>query len=337
MLKKIFQVQNIQIKSITGIIKDLSHANKLQSLQDFHFLSNSISQQPIKQHNSQINDPWSFFWSKTSCEFNISLNLRLFSKKKKKTFLCLALSSLVTLAFSFMVVRTKIRSERLRGREREKEGEEPGGQNGLFTRAFLSLPLSLVGALINMRAERKKERKKKWKERKEREIEKPQQNRTKHNLLCSSSSWLFFYIIYIYLFINYKLKIFFFFDVFCCCCCLFLFLPIFSLGFGVRTCVPVGGVFGAWWPFLIFGTCGRLGFEMEGSTLAQCALGPLPFLSRHVSSNFCTIQRLNYTLMCSKIWGYQPKKKKKKCNKIWFIISKFLINNTSPSQKMKIN
>ena len=84
MLKKIFQVQNIQIKSITGIIKDLSHANKLQSLQDFHFLSNSISQQPIKQHNSQINDPWSFFWSKTSCEFNISLNLRLFSKKKKK-------------------------------------------------------------------------------------------------------------------------------------------------------------------------------------------------------------------------------------------------------------
>ena len=199
-------------------------------------------------------------------------------------------------------------------REIERKREEPeGGQNGLFTRAFLSLPLSLVGALINMRAERKKERKKKWKERKEREIEKPQQNRTKHNLLCSSSSWLFFILfIFIYLFIINWNFILFFFDVFCCCCCLFLFLPIFSLGFGVRTCVPVGGVFGAWWPFLIFGTCVRLGFEMEGSTLAQCALGPLPFLSRHVSSNFCTIQRLNYTLMCSKIWGYQPKKKKKK-------------------------
>ena len=195
MLKKIFQVQNIQIKSITGIIKDLSHANKLQSLQDFHFLSNSISQQPIKQHNSQINDPWSFFWSKTSCEFNISLNLRLFSKKKKKTFLCLALSSLVTLAFSFMVVRTKIRSERLRGRE--KEGEEPGGQNGLFTRAFLSLPLSLVGALINMRAERKKEKM----ERKERKRDRKattEQNKAQLALLLFL---LTFFLYYLYLFI----------------------------------------------------------------------------------------------------------------------------------------
>ena len=209
MLKKIFQVQNIQIKSITGIIKDLSHANKLQSLQDFHFLSNSISQQPIKQHNSQINDPWSFFWSKTSCEFNISLNLRLFSKKKKKTFLCLALSSLVTLAFSFMVVRTKIRSERLR--EREKEGEEPGGQNGLFTRAFLSLPLSLVGALINMRAERKKERKNGKKGKKERS---KSHNRTEQSTTCSAPLPLdFFFIlfIFIYLFIiNWNFILFFF-------------------------------------------------------------------------------------------------------------------------------
>ena len=210
MLKKIFQVQNIQIKSITGIIKDLSHANKLQSLQDFHFLSNSISQQPIKQHNSQINDPWSFFWSKTSCEFNISLNLRLFSKKKKKTFLCLALSSLVTLAFSFMVVRTKIRSERLRGREREKEGEEPGGQNGLFTRAFLSLPLSLVGALINMRAERKKERKKEKMERKERKRDRKattEQNKAQLALLLFL---LTFFLYYLYLFIiNWNFILFF--------------------------------------------------------------------------------------------------------------------------------
>ena len=189
-------------------------------------------------------------------------------------------------------------------REIKRERNQRGGQNGLFTRDFLSLPLSLVGALINIRAERKKKRKKKWKER---EIEKQQQNRTQNNLLCSSSSWLFLYYLYFFylLIINW---VFFLGGVFCCCC-LFLFLPIFSLGFGVRTCVPVGGEFGAWLLFLFFGTCGGLGFEMEGSTLAQYTLGPLPFLSRHVLSNFCTILGLNYTLMCSKIWGYQQKKK----------------------------
>lgn len=111
----------------------------------------------------------------------------------------------------------------------------------------------------------------------------------------------FILFIFIYLFINYKLIFFFFGGVFCCCCCLFLFLPIFSLGFGVRTCEPVGGRVLCLMAVFDLRHVWRVGFEMEGSILAQCALGPLPFLCRHVSSNFCTIQGLNYTLMCSKI------------------------------------
>ena len=312
MLKKIFQVQNIQIKSITGIIKDLSHANKLQSLQDFHFLSNSISQQPIKQHNSQINDPWSFFWSKTSCEFNISLNLRLFSKKKKKN---LSVPGVELFGNAGLLVHGGPHKNQKRKIERERERERGRGTGGakwsFHARFSFSSSFSRRGSdkYESGKKERKKERKNGKKGKKERS---KSHNRTEQSTTCSAPLPLDFFFI-LFIFIYYKLKFYFiFFDVFCCCCCLFLFLPIFSLGFGVRTCVPVGGVFGAWWPFLIFGTCGGLGFEMEGSTLAQCALGPLPFLSRHVSSNFCTIQRLNYTLMCSKIWGYQPKKKKKK-------------------------
>ena len=184
MLKKIFQVQNIQIKSITGIIKDLSHANKLQSLQDFHFLSNSISQQPIKQHNSQINDPWSFFWSKTSCEFNISLNLRLFSKKKKN----LSVPGVELFGNAGLLVHGGPHKNQKRKIERERErGRGTGGAKWSFHARF-SFSSSFSRRGSDKYESGKKERKKKWKERKEREIEKPQQNRTKHNLLCSSSS-----------------------------------------------------------------------------------------------------------------------------------------------------
>ena len=150
MLKKIFQVQNIQIKSITGIIKDLSHANKLQSLQDFHFLSNSISQQPIKQHNSQINDPWSFFWSKTSCEFNISLNLRLFSKKKKKN---LSVPGVELFGNAGLLVHggphknQKRKIERERERERERKREKNRGGKMVFSRALFFLFLFLSSGL----------------------------------------------------------------------------------------------------------------------------------------------------------------------------------------------
>ena len=116
----------------------------------------------------------------------------------------------------------------------------------------------------------------------------------------------FFYIIYIYLFINYKLS-FFFGGRFLLLLFVFIFAYIFS---GLRRAHVCAGGGRVWCLIAVFVLrhVWRVGIWNGGSTLAQYALGPLPFLSRHVLSNFCTIHGLNYTLMRSKIWGYQQKK-----------------------------
>ena len=201
MLKKIFQVQNIQIKSITGIIKDLSHANKLQSLQDFHFLSNSISQQPIKQHNSQINDPWSFFSSKTSCEFNISLNLRLFSKKKKKK--NLSVPGVELFGNAGLLVHGGPHKNQKRKIERERERERGRGTGGakwsFHARFSFSSSFSRRGS--DKYESGKKERKKEKMERKERKRDRKattEQNKAQLALLLFL---LTFFLYYLYLFI----------------------------------------------------------------------------------------------------------------------------------------
>lgn len=118
----------------------------------------------------------------------------------------------------------------------------------------------------------------------------------------------FILFIFIYLLINYKLIFFFLGGRFSLLLFVFIFAYIFS---GLRRAHVWAGGGRVLCLMAVFDLrhVWRVGFEMEGSTLAQCALGPLPFLSRHESSNFCTIQWLNYTLMCSKIWGYQQKKK----------------------------
>ena len=106
---------------------------------------------------------------------------------------------MVTLAFSFMVVRTKIRSERLRER-----GTRGGAKWSFHARFSFSSSFSRRGSdKILERKERKKERKNGKKERSK------SHNRTEHRTTCSAPLPLdFFYIIYIFLFINYKLSFF---------------------------------------------------------------------------------------------------------------------------------